>query len=460
MTQEEKDAAILEAVKQSARKLCDEMFEAKLGQNSEIAKTMEAFKGFQSKLTECKTQEAVEALKGGAAFQELKDSVATLKATLEKMGKKGKKVNKNFNHSLREGLKAFHKNGQLAALKANPNHAGLRIFTSKTTTNDAGIKVDNPMSDATSVVPVSSNGAPFEIAQFMPGLTRVTRRKPFILDLVSVFRTMDKFIVWVEQTNIDTGVAFTTAEGASQSGNYGSFRFSEYTIQTQKITALSKATREIMDDLQEFQRQVEEEIFTLMKLKLDSQVLSGSGSGANLKGITQYAQSFVNNGNLQVSAPNNYDAILAAILQIETNGTASGISGGGEIINIFTPTDIVMHPADVAQMDLTKDTLNRYILDQMSYPEADEGGKRIAGLRVTENIGITQGKVLVMDATKSHVAIRQDAEFMLGYVGNDFQDDLITLKGLIRAAHFIKGVETNAFVYDSFANIKAAIAVA
>lgn len=456
MTDAEKEAALLLKVKSAAT----EAITGLLTTHLEGAEVIKSLKEFQKKANELKTLEALEILKGGDEFLALKAAVAQMKADAEKKKTPSLKAQKKhgIEWAMKQGLKKFCANpSAVNYLKSSGNHSHT-IFTSKKRIAELGLKVDNPMSDATSVVPVAANAAPFQIAQFEPGLTRVTRRQLALLDVVNVARTIDEFIVWVEQTNIDTGIAFNIAEGGSNSGSYGSFRFSEYSTQARKINALSKVTTELLDDLQDLQAQVQEEIIELIKLRADNNVLSGTGTAPQIKGITGYAQAFSNFGSLAVASPNNYDALIAAILQIRANGTKSGIAAGGEVINIFEPNTIVMNPVDVAQMDLTKDTLGRYVLDQMTYPEVVTGNKRIGGMNVIENIVIPQGSYLVMDASKSHVRIREDAELMLGYVNTDFADGLITIKGEIRLAHFIKGVETNAFVYDTFANTKSLIA--
>lgn len=455
MTEQEKEAALLLKVKSAAT----EAINGLLATHLEGAEVVKSLKAFQAKAEAAKTLEAIDILKGGDEFLALKAAVAEMKAKAEAPKTPSLKSQKShgIEWAIMQGIKNFCANENARNWMKSGKNASHTIYTSKGKIAELGMKVDNPMSDATSVVPVATNAAPFQIAQFEPGLTRVTRRKLALMDVVDIARTIDKFIVWVEQTNIDTGIAFNIAEGGSNTGSYGSFRFSEFAVQAQKINALSKATREIMDDLQSFQAQVQEEIIELIKLRLDNNILSGTGVSPQIKGITGYAQSFSNFGGLSVPAANVYDVLIAAILQIRANGTKSGISAGGEVIGIYEPDTLVLNPVDVAQMDLTKDTLGRYVLDQMTYPEAATGNKRIGGMNVIENIVIPQGSFLCMDAKKSHVRIREEAEFMLGYVNTDFADGLITLKGEIRAAHFIKGIEVNAFVYDTFANGKALI---
>lgn len=437
--------------------------EALLNEFGGLVEGKEAIKkltALMKQLEEKKTVDEVLAMK--PEFESFKTSLTSLKAQLEAAGKgNGKmKTHKSLQSAWMKGLKNLYLKKEFEKLKSNSAY-GLTVKLGKYDETGAkilgydtkeGKLVDNPMSDGTSVVPIGS-GIPNVLTQMEPGLTRATRRKPFIAQLVDLAQTLERYISWMEQTNIDTGIAFTIVEGASASGDYGSFRWTQNSQQAQEITALSKMTKVMLDDLQNAQQEVQTEIMELLALKLDSQILTGNGTAPNLKGITQFAQGFVNTG-LAIQAPNNYDCLIAAALQIMVNGTKSGIAAGGEIINIFEPTDICLNPVDYYQMMLTKDTLNRYVKEY--YPDL-EGADRINGMRITANIGITQGSFLVMDAAKSHVRIRLDSSLTLGYVGNDFADGLVTIKGDLRAVHYIKGIEQNAFVYDTFANTKALI---
>jgi len=446
--------ADIENVKKAAKEALFKEFGGLAEGKEMIGKLMDVLKQLQEK----KTVEEVQSMK--PEFEALKADILKIHGKLEKSNKKKGKINKDgsLQGVFNRGLQALKKSGaidkfrrgDLSSLTITPGinvDGKLKMMHPKN-----GNLVDNPMSEATSVVPIGS-GIPNILTQFEPGLTRVTRRKPFILQLIDLAQTVDRYISWMEQTNIDTGIAFNIAEGASAAGDYGSFRWTQNSQEAQEIVALSKMTLVILDDLQNAQQEVQTEILELLELRLDAQVFGGNGTGSNLKGILSYAQSFTNTG-LAIQAPNNYDAIIAAILQIKVNGTKSGIAGGGEIINIFEPTDIVLNPVDFAQMDLTKDTLNRYVREY--YPDYD-GNMLLGGCRISENILVTQGYVLVMDARKSHARIRLDSSLTLGYVNTDFQDGLVTIKGCTRAVHYIKGIEVNAFVYDSFANIQAAI---
>lgn len=469
--QEQEQKALLAAVKIQVNQVMEE----KLNKLPELVEGYTGFKELKdicTRLNAAKTAEEVTTVKD--QIKTFEDSILELKGRIESDKKKAANVAITKHNMLGAiggafgaGMADLHAKGivdkfirkeikQLSIFSSDTRVDESGNKTKMTPTIGMGAKVDNPMSDATSVVPIGT-GVAFSLTQFEPGLTRVSRRKPFITQLVDLARTMTAIVAWVEQTNIDTGTAFSIAEGAAGSGTYGSFRWTENSSPVQRIQAMSKITNEMLADVSNAQNEVQTEIMELLALKLDSQVLKGTGNAPQLKGILQYAQAFSNAGNLAVAAPNNYDAIVAAILQVKINGVASGLAGGGEIINIFEPNEIVMHPADIASMKLTKDTLTRYILDQSTYPVDNMGQEAIAGLRVTENIGMTQGSLLVMDANKSHARIREDAEVTLGYNSTDFQDNMVSVKGLLRAGHYIKSNQVNAFVSDTFNNIKTSI---
>jgi hypothetical protein len=461
MTPEQEKAALQEAIKIQVKGLLDEQ-STKFNDLIELHPLVKEASAIVKSMKDAKTIEEVATLKAAIAGFE----AAALEKKSAKEKKEGKKL-RNFNAKYSEphkffkalsrnvaiGLADLHSKGAFTKYKEK-SIGGMTIYTSKHSIDDAGAKVDNPMSDATSVVPIGS-GIAASLMAFEPGLTRVVRRKPFILNLVDLARTMALYISWMEQTNVDTGIAFSITQGAAGSGTYGSFRWTQAYQQVQNIQAMSKMTNELLADLASAQNEVQTEIIELLQLYVDSQVLKGNGSAPQLKGILQYAVAFSNFGSLAVSAPTNYDALIAAILQIRANGVKGGVAAGGEYINIFEPTDIVMHPADVTAMELTKDTLNRYVMQM--FPDYQFGGKTLGGCKITSNINMTQGSFLVGDMTKSHVRIREDAAITLGYVNTDFQDNMITVKGRLRAAHYIKSNQTQAFVTDTFANAKAAI---
>lgn len=367
-----------------------------------------------------------------------------LQSISEKSRKDGEPVKKSFADHIMNGVKDLWSHPEnIANLKKNNAKTVLQVKLAY------GEKIDNPMTEGTSVVAIGTNSVPFSLTEFEPGLTRVARRQPFIAQLVNVSRTIMEFIAWAEQTNIDPGVAGNTAEGAAKT--VGSFRITEKSQMIETMTYYIKISKRMLDDLAFIENEIRTELMTVLALRLDAQTLNGNGTSPQMKGILQYAQTFSATSSLagSITSVSNYDALVAAILQIRADGT----NLNGEIIDIFEPNYIVLHPADAAIMGLTKDSLGRYLMPPFMSPD----GKKIEGLPIIENVGMTKGSYLVGDFTKSNLRIREDANITFGYENDDFTKNLVTILGEQRAGHYIKANHVKAFVADTFAATKAII---
>jgi len=91
---------------------------------------------------------------------------------------------------------------------------------------------------------------------------------------------------------------------------------------------------------------------------------------------------------------------------------------------------------------------------------SERGGELyVNNIRIKKSLKIAVGYLLVGDFSKSHIRIVDDVEIMVGYGAStdDFNKNLLTVRGDMRACHFVKDVETSAFVYDTIQNIIDAI---
>lgn len=269
------------------------------------------------------------------------------------------------------------------------------------------------------------------------GITRVVRRNPYILQLVNVGTIMSNLWEWVEQKNPDGGAAMT-AEAAAKS--QADFDLVLASASVKKVTAYIKVTKEMLDDVQLLRSEIDQELTELINLKIDDQVLSGSGSGANLTGIQTNAVSFAAGAfALAIPTPNNFDVLRVAINQIR--------------VALFEPNYIVMHPTDVAAMDLVKDTTGQYVLP----PFISVDGTRISGIPVVSNTGIAVGNFLVGDFTKSGVRFKEGLTINVGYENDDFTKNLVTILAEARLVHRVKSNHYAAFVKGVFSTAITAL---
>lgn len=276
------------------------------------------------------------------------------------------------------------------------------------------------------------------------GITRVSVRNPFILQLVNVGSITSTLWEWVQQSGKEGGAAMT-AEGATKS--QADFDLVLASAAVRKVTAYVKVSKEMLDDIPLMESEINQELTELIQLEIDAQVLSGDGTGQNLTGILENAVAFApgtfatGQANA-VDEANNQDVLRIAINQIA--------------IAHFNANFIVMHPSDAAAMDLQKASDGHYVLP----PFSTAANTIIKGIPIVTNVGMTEGDYLVGDFTKSGVRFREGLTFDVGYESDDFIKNFVTILAEARLVHRVKSNHYNAFVVGDFATDKAAVETA
>jgi len=275
------------------------------------------------------------------------------------------------------------------------------------------------------------------VAERESGITRIVRRNPFILELVNVGTIMSNVWEWVEQKNLDGGAAMT-AEGAAKS--QADFDLVVASANVKKVTAYIKVTKEMLDDVELMRSEIDQELTELINLKIDDQLLNGTGLTVNLTGITTNATAWAAGAfALLIPTPTKWDVLRTAINQVR--------------VNLFEPNYIVMHPTDVTGMELSKDSTGQYIMP----PFAALDGTIVSGIRVVANTGVTIDKFLVGDFSKSGVRFKEGVTINVGYENDDFTKNLVTILAEARLVQRVKSNHYGAFVYGDFSDAVTAL---
>lgn len=271
------------------------------------------------------------------------------------------------------------------------------------------------------------------------GVNRPAKRPTFIQSLIrTAFLANTRTVTWFERSTTEGGVA-TRAEAATMAQvDYDWVRKQE---PLKFISGYTKVTNEALMDLSWLMSEINWELFTDIELALDNQLLNGDNTGTNLNGIITQATAFAaGTFAAAVDNANNQDVLRVAINQI--------------ILANHMPNYIVMHPSDVAAMDLQKATDGHYILP----PFSTNGNTMIKGLPVIQNTGITAGDYLVMDSTKATAYFREGINIRIWDQNED--DPLFNRKTItanVEVLNRIKGNDTTAFVTGDFTTDKAAL---
>lgn len=213
----------------------------------------------------------------------------------------------------------------------------------------------------------------------------------------------------------------------------------EVTINAGKVALGTKTSEETLSDLPQLVAEVRAEIINRIGLKEEEGILSGTGSGGQIKGIGSDIPKF-SLTTLKVDKPNTYDVIVGMYTQIVSMSNMA-----------YRPNLVLMHPLDYAQMQLTKDVNGQYLRPFRI------GDELIQGLRVETSTAIKQGDIWVGDFNYLNIRDVWVLTITLGWENDDFTKNMVTILGEKRLMVYIKKQYKTAFVKDNIATVIEAI---
>lgn len=275
-------------------------------------------------------------------------------------------------------------------------------------------------------------------AQVLPGVIDLVRVQPTFWNYLRKQVSKANPLIWVNKYN-KLGNAVFTSEGSAK--QLASFELQTESSVPRKVAEKMKISTEMLDDIDYLTGVIMDELRYEVDTASNAGVLTGTGVAPNPKGVTVYASLYTLATITGVTTPNNSDAIRAAIAQLRS-------------LNYNGPLTAFVNPIDAAIMDLKKNSQGSYVLP----PFETADGRVIAATPVVEDNNIAVGYLLIGDLSKYHVFMHTDFQVAWGWENDDFTKNLVTVIGERRFHAWVSGNEVTAFIYDTFANIKTAIA--
>lgn len=264
--------------------------------------------------------------------------------------------------------------------------------------------------------------------QRLPGIDTAPKQRLFIRDLIAPGRTSSSAIFWVQQTGF-TNKAAVVAENTTKP--YSDIAFATKITPVTTIAHMFKASKQILDDFAQLQSTVDAEMRYGLKYVEEQEILFGDGTGVHLHGIVPQASDF--SAEFKVEQQNGIDDLRLAMLQAQ--------------LARFPASGHVLHFIDWAKIELTKDTLGRYILANPS----GLTGPTLWGLPVVATEAAAfKGKFLTGAFNAgAQIFDREDANVVISTENaDDFEKNMISIRCEERLALAVKRPE--AFIYDSF----------
>lgn len=275
------------------------------------------------------------------------------------------------------------------------------------------------------------------VSQFEPGVVRIQNRRPYLREIINVSPTTAGNIQWVEQDFTDP--ADVTAEGTSKTEVEQGWVVKEAKVQ--KITAYTKVSEEMLEDVEWASQEIANTLVEQVLLKEDSQIYDGNGTAPQYAGLKYYASSFGVTSSLNSEFYHN----VAGATRVDVLRVAAALIAKAN----FTPTHVVLNPADAALIDLAKSTTGSYVNKSVN--------DMLRNVTIIENNGVAAGDFLIGDFTKSNYRIRKDVGLVIGRDSDDLTKNLWTMVVELRGAHYVASNHVAAFVKGTFSTCISAI---
>lgn len=212
-----------------------------------------------------------------------------------------------------------------------------------------------------------------------------------------------------DKEKVFTNNAAPTAEGALKPQS--ELQYEEATAPVRTIAHWMRASVQILADAPALRSIIDQRLRYGLAFQEEVQLLTGSGSGQNIRGLITAATAYAAPGSLSATTP--VDVIRLMILQVA--------------LSEYPANGIVTNPIDMAAIEMSKDTAGGYLIGD---PQGTIN-KRLWGLPVVETQAVTVDKALVgaFDLA-AQIFDRQDATVE---VSTEDQDNFVKNKVTIRA---------------------------
>jgi HK97 family phage major capsid protein len=263
------------------------------------------------------------------------------------------------------------------------------------------------------------------------GVGEIKRGMPFMRDLFQVVNlTSDSHgtVKWYEQlavTDNAKNVAETRVVGAESN-----LTWVEKTLTGKRLFDHIKVGVDQLKDVAFIAGEVQRLVERNMRLKENSQLINGVGTGNEIAGILSYAVEFVTT-DISVQDANFVDLVGLAKTQIDTT-----MLGGA------TPNITVTNRKVTDLIRYKKDAQNRYINEGLAFGN----DLVIGGIQTIENPLMSDNTALIGDFSLATLYVFDDLMIEIAQIEDDKKTGMTTIMAYMRENLRVQDVDVNAFV--------------
>lgn len=287
---------------------------------------------------------------------------------------------------------------------------------------------------------VTQTAAKWPAPDYESGYTDLWKQDVWVMDLARIVPLRSPNYAYCEKVAVE-GTAAMTAEGTPKAQI--SMTYQTVAGSVKKVTDWMKVSEEALMDFDLFLSEIQSELVYQIKLKIESELMTGDGTGLHLNGVYAKASAYTWAGaNAKVFKPNTLDVIRAMAGQIRD------VTKKQAQANVC-----LMNEVDFFEMTSSKDTNALYVIPSF----ISQTGETIGNIRVISTPSMEAGKILVGDFRYFVVRPYEALRVEQGFDGNDFTENMVSIRAEQRLISYIKTEHCKAFVKGDIATIKAAI---
>jgi HK97 family phage major capsid protein len=364
--------------------------------------------------------------------QEMQKQLDSLDIAMQKGAVEKEVKSEDFRSAFVKAYEPIQK--EIARLKSEPN-ARLKAPL----TFEINEKTVGSISLASTISNVASSGQ-VTISEFTGVVSPIRQRLLTYLSNVSVGAIGTQYAVWVEEYDQE-GTPVFIGEGIEKTAL--DVQYKEQRAKVEKIGVHMKVTMELLEDAAYLASYIQQNGVKRVETVIENQLFTGNGTSPQLQGLLSKSTTFTG-GSMAggVEAATNWDVIHGIIAQVRAaNGSVNGI---------FVETG--QYHLMLSEKDLDKN----YILPAGVTFDA-QGGINAWGVRIipTNALTGTAADFVGGDLSVINVRLRSGLQVAIGESGDDFIDNLKTVRIEQRLVQFISANDVPVLVKGTFEAAKA-----
>ncbi|WP_152206797.1 phage major capsid protein [Marinobacter changyiensis] len=240
------------------------------------------------------------------------------------------------------------------------------------------------------------------------GIMNDPRRRLSLLDLMQRIMVSSNSFEFTTLDGFVDAAAYQLAEGDAKATQ--TLPTALQTVPIATIAVLLGASEQVIADAPQLQQFINSRLIYGVTQKLESEIINGAGGVSQINGLLNQATAFTT--TLDATAA---DGIGEAIAELESTGWMAGA--------------VVLHPKAWQTIRSERNTAGEYVASGWDSP----AGPNLWNVPVVTNAAMPETSVLVMDPSQVALLDRQQAQFEIGRINDDFQTNTLRMRSELRS---------------------------